>query len=245
MKLIAIFVMLINNNNYVSHKSLHLKYISQAVATSLVGIVDKPSACADCFIMENSQEEIWLPVTGYEEYYEISNFGNVKMLQRRIDRIVNGASRGYIKPEKLFTQNSLKGGYRSVYFTKTKGNFESKRIHSLVAKHFIPNPQNKPCVNHIDGNKGNNVASNLEWCTYAENTHHAWATGLCVPVKGERSHNAKLKDAQVIEIKKLLSEGIISTSKIAKMFSTSQPNIMNIKSGRIWSHLNYNKKNNE
>lgn len=68
------------------------------------------------------------------------------------------------------------------------------KVHRMVAQTFIPNPENKPCVNHIDGNKQNNCVGNLEWVTYSENTTHAYKTGLCKPIK---SPHRKLTDEQV------------------------------------------------
>ncbi len=69
-----------------------------------------------------------------------------------------------------------------------RGEQSTQYIHRLVAECFIPNPDNKPCVNHIDGNKLNNDVSNLEWCTISENHIHAMATGLKAncPAKGQQ-----------------------------------------------------------
>lgn len=104
--------------------------------------------------------EIWLSVkmlfpTALD--YKISTFGRV---QSPIDRILTGA---------------LNGGYRSISLGL---NGKHYKIHRLVAKLFIPNPLNKKCVNHIDGNKTNNNVTNLEWVTHAENAQHAVDTGL-------------------------------------------------------------------
>ena len=70
-------------------------------------------------------------------------------------------------------------------------------VHRLVAECFIPNPLNKPTVNHLDGDKFNNHVSNLEWATYSENQRHAYETGLIKPTKGEMNGQAKLTAADV------------------------------------------------
>jgi len=75
-------------------------------------------------------------------------------------------------------------GYKRVtlYPPNTTGRRVYRRIHRVVAEHFIPNPENKPCINHKDGDKLNNTISNLEWCTYRENAQHAIKVGL-TPLK--------------------------------------------------------------
>ncbi|MBL7664476.1 MAG: HNH endonuclease [Bacteriovoracaceae bacterium] len=67
-------------------------------------------------------------------------------------------------------------GYLRVYLIRDNGRRSGQLIHRLLALAFIPNPDNKPCVNHIDGNKSNNDLKNLEWCTHKENTHHVIRT---------------------------------------------------------------------
>ena len=82
-------------------------------------------------------------------------------------------------------QNIIKGnflvdnskGYKKVRLCNS-GTVVKKKIHRLVAEHFIPNPSNYPCVNHIDGNKSNNNVNNLEWCTHQYNSEHAVKIGL-------------------------------------------------------------------
>lgn len=89
-----------------------------------------------------------------------------------------------------------KDGYLAVF---PRG--KSVRVHRLVAIAFVPNPHGKPHVNHIDGNKKNNRAENLEWATHQENIRHAYDTGLARNGSGEMAGNAKLTAANVAEIR--------------------------------------------
>jgi len=107
---------------------------------------------------------MWKPVKNYEGLYEVSDDGRVRSTKRR------GSAGRELKPFNL-------KGYRRVSLS-----FKSKPIdymvHRLVANAFIGNPDNLPHVNHIDGDKSNNIVSNLEWCSHLQNMHHAWRTGL-------------------------------------------------------------------
>ena len=111
--------------------------------------------------------EIWKPVPGYEGRYEVSSLGRFKTLVRN--------SRGI-----TILTPYLKDGYLYICFSDKK-----YRTHRLVAAAFTPNPDNKPDVNHIDGNKTNNTASNLEWVTPKENMAHAQKIGLIKPFREE------------------------------------------------------------
>lgn len=123
-------------------------------------------------------KEIWKPIKDYEGLYEISNFGNVKILARNYTRY-NYLTKRYniIKVKEKITQGTTNGGYRRICLTKNKVE-KNKHIHKLVAEAFIPNPNNYSYVNHIDGNKQNNYIDNLEWCTLYQNNTHAYKTGL-------------------------------------------------------------------
>lgn len=98
-------------------------------------------------------KEIWKPIKDYEGLYEISNFGNVKILARNYTRY-NYLTKRYniIKVKEKITQGTINGGYRRICLTKNKVE-KNKHIHKLVAEAFIPNPNNYSYVNHIDGNK--------------------------------------------------------------------------------------------
>jgi hypothetical protein len=111
-------------------------------------------------------------------------------------------------------------------------------IHRLVADAFIPNPLNKPAVNHIDGNKANNHVSNLEWVTHSENSIHAISTGLnnC---RGESNTRAKLSNQDAINI----INDSRKLKEIALDYGVSYKKISDIKKGRLYSiatGINYN-----
>lgn len=102
-------------------------------------------------------------------------------------------------------------------------------VHRLVAKLYIPNPENKPQVNHKDGNKLNNNVDNLEWVTNKENTIHAIKTGL-QPIE-EKSKVAKLKRSQVQFIK---SHDEMTRKELADLFNISENTISDIRIGKTW-----------
>lgn len=108
-------------------------------------------------------------ITDYENYV-VSNTGDVIRLEYRDKK---GANR----PFKLLKPNINEDGYASTTL-RNDGGKKAFRIHRLVAREFIPNPENKETVNHIDGNKLNNRVENLEWNTREENMQHAYKTGL-------------------------------------------------------------------
>lgn len=110
-------------------------------------------------------QEIWKDIKGYEGIYQVSNLGKVKSLNYK---------RG--KHEKEIKQVLNSRGYLEVGLFN--GKVKTHRVHRLVAQTFIPNPENKDEVNHIDGNKKNNTVNNLEWNTSKENIHHAWENKL-------------------------------------------------------------------
>jgi len=119
--------------------------------------------------METNIEEIWKDIAGYEGYYQVSNLGNVRSLDRKIDHgLYYSTVKGKSMPIRL-----NKKGYPKVALTKGTV-FKQPFIHRLVCIAFVPNPENKPQVNHIDGNKLNNHVSNLEWVTNLENTRHSY-----------------------------------------------------------------------
>lgn len=118
--------------------------------------------------------EIWKDVPDSDGYYQVSNLGRVKGLRRMIEDYNGRKLR--VLPEYV-CKPQINSGYYQIY-VDYKGKRIDKAIHRLVASAFIPNPDNLPEVNHIDGNKLNNTATNLEWCSRIDNRRHAIANGL-------------------------------------------------------------------
>ena len=123
--------------------------------------------------------EAWTNIIGFEGKYQVSNFGRVKSLSRQV-KCRNGGHR-------LVRERVLKSGYSEVncevvalYNSRQQ---TMKKVHRLVAEAFISNPENKPEVNHIDGDRKNNHVLNLEWNTRSENVKHAWDNNLMVSQK--------------------------------------------------------------
>lgn len=113
--------------------------------------------------------EIWKPVINYEGYYEVSNIGNV----RSIDRvIIDSNSNTFHHKSKQLKPAKNKYGYLQIGLS-INGKTNSYTVHTLVAKAFIINTNNKPTVNHIDGNKLNNYINNLEWASKSEQAIHS------------------------------------------------------------------------
>ena len=110
--------------------------------------------------------EIYKDIPNYEGSYQVSNYGNVKSLPK---------SDGNGNQERLLKQENVKASHTnySRVTLSLKGKTKRFQVHRLVALTFLPNPDNKPHVNHIDNNGKNNHVSNLEWCTHIENMQHS------------------------------------------------------------------------
>jgi hypothetical protein len=128
--------------------------------------------------------ESWLDIEGYEGYYQISNFGRVRSLDRGM--YVNDDR--YSKPRWVRRKGKMLKDYtngtgRRMVILRMLGTGKNIAVHRLVATHFVPNPNNLPVVNHLDHDYLNNHASNLQWCTQKDNIQHAIAAGRFEHIK--------------------------------------------------------------
>lgn len=115
------------------------------------------------------QNEIWKEISGYEGYFEVSNLGNFRSKDRVIKYKSNGTR---LYPGKFLKTETIVEGYQRIVLMK-EAIKKRYMCHRLVAQEFVPNPDNKPYVNHINGNKADNRAENLEWVTQSENELHS------------------------------------------------------------------------
>lgn len=132
-------------------------------------------------------------------FYEVSNTGKV--------RNINTNKELAIHEEMGYCHTSI----------KVNGVYKRCRVHRLVAQAFIPNPENKPYVNHLDGIRHNNNVENLEWCTPAENTQHAWRIGLCKSAVAKEVYQYDLKGNFIAKYESITQAATMTNSQQAKI----------------------------
>lgn len=167
--------------------------------------------------------EIWKPIIGWDGYYEISNFGRVKSLPRVSYRGRNKHKQ--ILSERIMKQQTNGLGRPTVDLSNNELS-KTLQVALMVARAFIPNPENKPQVNHIDGNPANNQVSNLEWATRSENLKHAWQTGL------KKHYTTSVSDNDVKKMR-IYREAGLPVIFIADIFNCSQTYVSNICNGKF------------
>ena len=123
--------------------------------------------------------EEWRIIDGTLGYFAVSNFGRVSSMSHR----VCGGNNSWMTKPRILTSHPNRGGYLRVRLTSLHGVNTTKLIHRLVAEAFVPNPNNYPHIDHIDGCRTNNVASNLRWCNRSMNMLNPITRSRCVKVR--------------------------------------------------------------
>lgn len=139
-------------------------------------------------------QEVWKDIDGFQGCYQVSNLGRVKGLNRYVACGKNGGMR--LQKECILLTSENRKGYLRIRISRSRKEKYTLPVHRLVAKAFIDNTNSYPQVNHIDGNKKNNIVSNLEWCDNSYNQIHAYVHGLNDQSKYEAGR-PKRKVAQI------------------------------------------------
>lgn len=173
-------------------------------------------------------KEIWKDIPNLKGWYQVSSKGRIRSFRKangidgkRNNPInMNGAVDSY--------------GYRVITIT-TNGHKTTKKLHRLVANTFIPNHKNKPQINHINGNRDDNMVSNLEWCTQSENMQHSYKDLEREPVIG----NNILNEKDVREIRRHASQRgrFYGKEELANKYNVSKGTIQAVVNGRTWKHV--------
>ena len=178
-------------------------------------------------------KEIWKAIPGYEGSFEVSNLGNFRSLDRMVPSRY-GSPRNY--PGKPLKVEEMKDGYKRIVLMKDA---KKKRYmcHRLVALTFIDNPNNLPELDHLDGNRMNPSANNLEWVTHQENVRRAQEKGnYSGRYIGAKNPKAKLNDDIVKDIRKDFVNGL-TQNKISKKYNIPWSTIHNIVTYQTWKHV--------
>jgi hypothetical protein len=175
--------------------------------------------------------ENWKDVIGFEGYYQVSNLGKIKSLSRYIKH-----SRGsdMLLKEKILSTQVNCHGYLKVILSKHNSQ-KTFRVHTLVCKAFLNNPENKRDINHINGNKTDNRLINLEYNTRSENMKHCFRIGLNCH-KGQNHNQSKLNEKDVLDIRSEKYKGF-KIKDIAFIYGVKPCTISNIIAKRIWIHI--------
>lgn len=195
---------------------------------------------------ESLPGEKWRPVNLTQcpeasDFYLVSSAGRVLSKNRFNSYRKTSNPLFYEMGWHLLSQTIAGQGYRYVKVHVASGFKKTLSVHRLVAISWSPNPHGHSEVNHIDGDKENNTANNLEWCTRSENIRHSFATGLRLPgaicVPGEGNPGSKLTDLKVKEIRGLRKAGIMP-GRLAKRYGVNLRNIHRVITRELWGHVN-------
>lgn len=183
-----------------------------------------------------TEAEIWRPVVGYEGYYEVSDLGRVRSVNRWMPPNLYSPGQ-YLRGRVLKQENTGPPGnrrYKRVRL-RTDGASHRRLVHHLVLEAFLgPRPAGYE-VNHHDGNPGNNVRENLVYVTHAQNIAHADATGLR-NIRGEKNFRARFTTGDILLMRRLFRQGM-TQPEIARQFKTKPAVVQRIVRRKSWTHL--------
>lgn len=164
-------------------------------------------------------------IKGFENLYEINDDGEIIRLSTNQKSYGHISKKGYMRFELVKTENGKR-------IRKTIS------VHRLVAETFIPNPENKPFVNHINGIKTDNRVENLEWCTAKENTEHAIRTGLMAGIN-HPNHNSKLSSDDVKHIRDNYNKNDSNNNMtaLAKKYNMHRNTISKVINGKTYKYI--------
>lgn len=169
--------------------------------------------------IENIEGEEWKDINEYEGVYKISNYGRVKSIEKTYNNYI--LKREITIPE-LIMKTNLICGYPMLHLSKNKIK-KLFSIHRLLGIHFLPNPNNYPCINHKNSNRSDNRLCNLEWCTYSYNSEHAFRIGGRTQKKGKDDELSKPFIAKHINTNEEIT--FYSQREAAKVLNTFQASI--------------------
>lgn len=177
--------------------------------------------------------EMWRRVPGWDGY-EVNADGDV----RSIDRTIIGKDGvPKIYRGKYLTSKKNEFGYLTVHLREPGRDCPAMRVHRLVAMAFIPNPDGKPNINHIDCDPTNNCVSNLEWCTQEENMQHMHKLGRGRSRKGQRPTTAKLTSEQVLALRHKFATGQCTRKSLSDEYGVCKSAIDRIVTRRTYGHI--------
>ncbi len=185
------------------------------------------------FSEDELKNEVWKDIPGYEGYYQASDLGRLRSLDKPVR--VNLKGDFYIKKGRILKLCKSKAGYFIINLS-VDGKHRTWPVHALVMLTFR-NIKNSPAnqVNHIDGEKLNNKLINLEMTSPLENTTHAIKLGL-MDNKGSNHGNSKLKETDVLKIREMFFNGF-SYKDISIIFSVCRRTVRNVVNKTSWKHV--------
>jgi hypothetical protein len=169
-------------------------------------------------------------IPGWEGYYQVSNLGVVRSLNRTV---VSVTGKVYNRKSKIMPQHTNEDGYKIVYLSRN-GRDITMGVHRAMGLAFIPNPKNKPMINHLNSNRADNRLDNLEWCTNAENIQHSFDMGISSN-KGEKHPRAVLTMGKVRAIREELAKGK-TPLQVANLLGVKRRNVYAVRDRQNWNY---------